>query len=51
MVWRLVDEIFSPPNLQEVKLKLGVVIGNALNAIHRDEETMVASHACGKEDE
>ena len=48
MVWRLVEEIFNPTILEEVKQKLSVGIGNV---IHRDEETMVASHACRKEDE
>ena len=50
MAWRLVEEIFAPTNLEEVKQKLGAVIGNAL-AIHRDVKTMDDSQVCRKEEE
>ena len=49
MVWRLVEEIFNPINLEEVKRKLDLVIGNVLNLVHRDKVTLAVSHACRKE--
>ena len=49
MVWRLVEEIFNPINLEEVKRKLDLVIGNVLNLVYRDKVTLAVLHACRKE--
>ena len=51
MVWRVVEEIFNSTNMQEVKRKLGVVIEEVINTIHRDEDIMVELLDCRKEDE
>ena len=51
MVWRLVKEIFSPTNMEEVKRKLDGGIGEVIYAIQRDKETTGASNSRRKEDE
>ena len=51
MVWKVVEEIFNSTNMEEVKWKLGVLIEEAINAIHRDGDIMVESLDRRKEDE
>ena len=51
MVWRLVEEIFSPTNMEEVKRKLDGVIDEAIYAIQRDEEVSITLNGHRKEDD
>ena len=51
MVWRLVEEIFSPTNMEEVKRKLDGMIDEAIYAIQRDEEVSITLNGHRKEDD
>ena len=51
LVWRVMEEIFHPTNLEEIKCTLATLMEESINVSHRDEYTMVESRGCRKEDE
>ena len=50
MLWRLVEEVFSPNNMKVVKQRLDGVIDEVIYGLQQEEETVEVSYGCSKED-